>query len=850
MRQKPSFVVRRASCVTWAAMVLLALWVSVVPAGATEGQGEATSDSEARGQGAEPRVSSVESDGSSSSDASSVEVDYRRAKGLYEAGQYDAARPIFQSVLRRDPTNPWAALYMELIVQKTRGVRSGGSDESVAVSQEPGSSAVSTERVNEGEREEQARRAKVKELESAMQAARRAGAHGEVITLAQKLLLIDAGHAKARRWHEQAEAQLVRQRERQAHEALVRAREVSAQEARRRARDGSGKKASLSTETSADAQIEALVREARALQEAHRYEEAIARYDMALAIDPYDEEMQEGRDRVRGAELESEADRLKRQEAIEDRELLLDVQRKKMLPEFRYGISPPAQESSAPLPTSRKSSSSIGEALLQPVTMDLDNVALVDVLRFLSQTSGVNIIPSTTVVQEDRALTLQVGDMPFSDVLSYIAKTHQLAYRVEEDAIWLTTTAEAAQEPVETRVYFLNQGQGMFAKFDGGTATTEGLGNGRTISEITTIKDVLEEALPPANGAKLVLDERSGALIATNTPANLRVLEELLYAIDITPVQVLIEARFIEVTVEDLSELGIDWQLDSPLKLNKERGQAQTQITGGSGTAFTDAARQSEGFNLTYQGILTRPQFTAVLHALEETEQGKTLSAPKITTLNNQEATIKVVDGYAYPARYEVSVVREDLNDDGDTDDTVASVDEADVGRDVNGDGDASDTLSNVRETRFVNLPQDFQTRDLGILLRVTPSVGRDNRLINLALVPEISELLSVDEYSGQVFVPRFTSRNLSTNVVLENGQTAVLGGLIRETRSDTMTKIPVLGNLPGIGALFRKHTESVTQRNLLIFVTAQILQSSQVASASVDSSAHGVVLEPQGQEL
>jgi len=775
--------------------VLCGRW-TVSLAWATEGQPEAASNLEARGQGVESRVSSVESDGSSSSDASSVEADYRRAKGLYETGQYDAARPIFQSVLRRDPTNPWAALYMELLDQKTGRARSVEANESVRATQEaasPGSEDV-------GEREEGARRAKIKELESAMQAARRAGAHTEVMMLAQKLLLIDAGHAKARRWHEQAEAQLVRQRERQAHEALVRAREVSAQEARRRARDGGGKKASLSTETSADAQIEALVREARALQEAHRYEEAIARYDMALAIDPYDEEMQEGRDRVRGAELESEADRLKRQEAIEDRELLLDVQRKKMLPEFRYGISPPSQESSAPSPTSRKSPSSIGEALLQPVTMDLDNVALVDVLRFLSQTSGVNIIPSTTVVQEGRALTLQVGEMPFSDVLSYIAKTHQLAYRVEEDAIWLTTTAEAAQEPVETRVYFLNQGQGMFAKFEGGTATTEGLGNGRTISEITTIKDVLEEALPPASGAKLVLDERSGALIATNTPANLRVLEELLYAIDITPVQVLIEARFIEVTVEDLSELGIDWQLDSPLKLDKERGQAQTQIAGGSGTSFTDAARQSEGFNLTYQGVLSRPQFTAVLHALEETEQGKTLSAPKITTLNNQEATIEVVDEFIYPTRYEVTLVQFDVNGDGDFDD--------------------------ASETEFVNAPKDFITRNVGIILKVTPNVGHDGQSITLALVPEVSEHAGTFfTYSGGVSIPRFTTRSLSTSVVVKDGETVVLGGLIKEIRSNIKTKVPILGSIPVLGALFRKETETVERRNLLIFVTARVLE-------------------------
>jgi len=464
----------------------------------------------------------------------------------------------------------------------------------------------------------------------------------------------------------------------------------------------------------------------------------------------------------------------------EDRSLPYDDRRATIMPM----VTPPA----------------IYQRLDTPVSADFRDVEPAAAFDYLADAAGVNIVLSDGARQASQKVTLFFNNLPLRSALKYLCKQLDVTWRVEPNAIWLTTTAEAAQEPVETRVYFLNQGQGMFAKFDGGTATTEGLGNGRTISEITTIKDVLEEALPPANGAKLVLDERSGALIATNTPANLRVLEELLYAIDITPVQVLIEARFIEVTVEDLSELGIDWQLDSPLKLNKERGQAQTQITGGSGTAFTDAARQSEGFNLTYQGILTRPQFTAVLHALEETEQGKTLSAPKITTLNNQEATIEVVDEFIYPTRYEVTLVQFDVNGDGDFDD--------------------------ASETEFVNAPKDFITRNVGIILKVTPNVGHDGRSITLALVPEVSEHAGTFfTYSGGVSIPRFTTRSLSTSVVVKDGETVVLGGLIKEIRSNIKTKVPVLGSIPVLGALFRKETETVERRNLLIFVTARVLE-------------------------
>ncbi len=448
-----------------------------------------------------------------------------------------------------------------------------------------------------------------------------------------------------------------------------------------------------------------------------------------------------------------------------------------------------------------------------PISVDFRDVEPAAAFGYLADAAGVNIVLSEGARAAQQKVTLFVRDLPLRSALKHLAKQLSLVWRVEPSAIWLTTAAEAAREPVETRVYFLNQGQGMFARFAGATATTEGLGGGRTISEITTVKDVLEEALPPTTGAKLVLDERSGALIATNTPANLRLLEEILYSIDITPVQVLIEARFIEATVTDLSELGIDWRLDSPWKVEKRRGQARTQVATGSGSNFTDTSRQSEGFNLTYQGILTRPQFTAVLHALEETQKGKTLSAPKITTLNNQEATIEVVDEFIYPTRYEVSLVQFDINGDGDFDD--------------------------AGETEFVNAPKDFITRNVGIILKVTPNVGRDGQSITLAMIPEVSQHDGTFfTYSGGVSIPRFTTRSLSTSVVINDGETVVLGGLMKESRTTVRTKVPVLGSLPLVGGLFRKDTDTTTRKNLLIFVTARVLASSTGVAAADATSA------------
>ena len=132
-----------------------------------------------------------------------------------------------------------------------------------------------------------------------------------------------------------------------------------------------------------------------------------------------------------------------------------------------------------------------------------------------------------------------------------------------------------------------------------------------------------------------------------------------------------------------------------------------------------------------------------------------------------------------------------------------------------------------------MNVPQDFVTKDLGILLNVTPSVGRDLRTIILALKPEVSELKATDSFGGEVSLPRFTARDLETSVVIDNGQTVMLGGLMKDTTGTTVTRVPFLGRLPVIGKLFRKENDTVERSNLLIFVSAQLIDPSGAHIAS-----------------
>jgi general secretion pathway protein D len=127
----------------------------------------------------------------------------------------------------------------------------------------------------------------------------------------------------------------------------------------------------------------------------------------------------------------------------------------------------------------------------------------------------------------------------------------------------------------------------------------------------------------------------------------------------------------------------------------------------------------------------------------------------------------------------------------------------------------------------------------VGVLLNVLPTVGADGYTINLALIPEVTEFLGFIEYGGNealsagntivnvfnsIKQPLFSTRALATSVVIFDGQTVVLGGLIREDVSVLSDKIPFLGDIPILGRLFQSKVNSRTKRNLLMFVTARII--------------------------
>jgi len=254
------------------------------------------------------------------------------------------------------------------------------------------------------------------------------------------------------------------------------------------------------------------------------------------------------------------------------------------------------------------------------------------------------------------------------------------------------------------------------------------------------------------------------------------------------------------------------------------KGNRFMNIAGAGGSTIADDL-------LSLSAVLTNPEMSVILHALQQRGHTDLLSAPKITTQSGQQATIKVVTEYIYPTEFETEGISGGNNNNN-------------VNNQAAGGGVVGAVVT----------PGSFETREVGVILEVMPEVSPEGQMINLTLSPEVvseptwrnygSSYTSYDPNGNPVTQelnmeqPFFHTRHLRTNLLIYNGATVVMGGMITEVRRDVDDKIPLLGDIPILGRLFRSRYESSEKRNLLIFVTARLVDPS---GRALDRSRFGV---------
>jgi type II secretory pathway component GspD/PulD (secretin)/tetratricopeptide (TPR) repeat protein len=400
-----------------------------------------------------------------------------------------------------------------------------------------------------------------------------------------------------------------------------------------------------------------------------------------------------------------------------------------------------------------------------------------------------------------------------------------------------------------------------------GTATTrQSLYNDRQLvgrADAITMLRSMGVSFPP--GASATFWPHSGTLIVRNTQDNLDMVDALVdQANSSAPKQVAIESKFVEINQNNLKELGFDWLL-GPFSTNgKVFGSGGTASNGvpvdpanfpfdANGVPIgqnpVTSGNRSGNFAISASaldallmpglgqvagvapgifglaGVFTNPQFQVVIRALDQKKGIDLLSAPSVTTKSGQRAIIEVIRELRYPRTY--------------TQPQVPSI--------------ASSTTGIIGGVVPVvvtpTTPQDWETRNTGVTLEVEPVVGGDATTIDLNLIPQVVEFEGFINYGSPINAvgvntvggvistsvpveltpnvinqPVFSTRKVTTSVSVYDGQTVVLGGLMREDVQKTEDKVPILGDIPLVGRAFRTNTEQHTKKNLVIFVTAKII--------------------------
>ena len=486
------------------------------------------------------------------------------------------------------------------------------------------------------------------------------------------------------------------------------------------------------------------------------------------------------------------------------------------------------------------------------VTLDFKEADINNVLKIISYKSGINIVTTPDVMGN---VSVRLTDVPWEIALDVILKTYGFGYQRQGNVILVTKIENvakiASEEPLQTEIitlkfldaqdaqkivipllsprgkisvlYTRGQKGWQFGTFKIGRDSASSAALIKEAAGVTKSETVSYEknAAGETVMKKAEFDPsvKSKMLVITDTASTLdRIRNVILPKIDIKPKQVLIETKIIEVNRNKLRDIGLDWGMGSKDAATTNAVTTQgtkTAVGGHAGTIATTTKPlvpslfgPATSTILGYQPYnaggefifqkLTGTEFEAVIHALEDDADTNTLSAPSLFTLDNQEASMLV--GYHTPILQS----------------TVTA--------------GTSGTNSTVTQTL------DYY-QEIGIRLNVVPQISEEG-YINMIIHPSITSSnsnVTATSTAGSAsdatttLYPVIDVREVQTQVLVKDGESIVIGGLLKDVKGKETIGIPFLKDLPwGIGKLFGRETTTTQKIDLLIFITAKIIKEGE----------------------
>lgn len=434
------------------------------------------------------------------------------------------------------------------------------------------------------------------------------------------------------------------------------------------------------------------------------------------------------------------------------------------------------------------------------ISIDFKDADVRQVLRIISLKSGVDIVPSPSM---EALVTIKLTNVPWEEALDIILRTYGFTYERKGNIVRVMTLEALEQEALATEVFPLN-----YAK-------------------AKEVPDIIKEML--SDRGRVKYDERTNTVIATDIPANLFQIKRVVERLDQRTPQVLIETKVVETKLAKDEKLGIDWS-DS-LSLTASATTVPSTFPFPRGASLGEFGEQflpfpgefspvtgayvptgqipTKGGTFTF-GTLTSTGLAIAMNFLQSRTDTKIISNPSISALNNQVAKIHIGSEYPIP-NYTI---------------------ESTTGK---------TTISG------------YTSKPLGTILEVTPHVNPNNEIV-VEVKPNVTAFSSKVTYdtgqSSSVSLPEFSIQTAQTQVRIKSGDTIAIGGLIKETDQKKEVKVPILGDIPIVGLLFknveRYGTSDPARQDLLIFLTVNLMKEDASHTMAAASPAQGSSASPQ----
>lgn len=398
----------------------------------------------------------------------------------------------------------------------------------------------------------------------------------------------------------------------------------------------------------------------------------------------------------------------------------------------------------------------------EPIDLSLTNADIVDVLRLFSELTGLNMAIDPGV---SGTVTVDFTGVPWDQALDLILRQNNLGYTLEGNVMRIGTLDRLAAETAKRRQLAeeerLNVPLNTMIKY-------------LSYAKAADIQRILSAMATPRG--RIIVDPRTNQLIITEVPENLQTMLALIETIDIPTPQVVIEARIVETTKTFGRRLGIIWGFT---------GNADPALGSGTGLAFPNrifveggpfdlSAGANPVLAVSLSNVLGTFDLDLVLTAAENEGLVKVVSAPKVTTQDNEQAEIQ--SGVQIPV-----------------------------------------------QTR-VNFTTTVTYIDATLLLNVTPQVTAEGTVIMEIQVQKTEPALGL-EVAGAQNSPLIT-RRAQTKLMVRDGGTAVIGGIYQATENDSQNRVPFIHEIPVLGNLFRSRAQTSRHDELLIFITPRIVRN------------------------